>query len=59
MLLRAISSTTREIIELVHLAWNLRPDIKLIVISGNAESEVAKAADVFLFTGAPKEVCLL
>ena len=59
MLLISNSGRTREIIELVQLARNLRPNIKFIVISGNAESELAKAADVFLFTGAPKEVCLL
>ncbi len=59
MLLISNSGKTREIVELVHLARNLRPGIKFIVISGNAESELAQAADVFLFTGAPKEVCLL
>ena len=59
VLLISKTGKTREINELGHLARNLRPDIKFIVISGNAESELAKAADVFLFTGAPKEVCLL
>lgn len=59
MLLISNSGKTREIVELIRLARNLRPEIKFIVISGNAESELAKAADAFLFTGAPKEVCTL
>lgn len=59
MLLISNSGKTREIVELIDLASNLYPGIRFIVISGNAESELARRADVFLYTGAPKEVCLL
>jgi arabinose-5-phosphate isomerase len=59
MLLISNSGKTREIIELVGLARNLIPDIKFIVITGNPESSLAKSAHVCLFTGNPKEVCVL
>ena len=53
------SGKTREIIELLSLASNLYPELKFIVITGNAQSELAYKADVCLFTGAPEEVCPL
>jgi arabinose-5-phosphate isomerase len=59
MLLISNSGKTREIIELVQLAGNLYPNLPLIVISSNPESELAKDADVFIFTGNPQEVCPL
>lgn len=59
MLVISNSGKTREIIELLSLALRLRPDMKFIVITGNPESELAKKADVALFTGAPEEVCPL
>lgn len=53
------SGKTREIIELIDLAENLRPGIPLIVISSNPEGILAKEADAFIYTGNPKEVCPL
>ncbi|MBO7427167.1 MAG: SIS domain-containing protein [Paludibacteraceae bacterium] len=59
MLLISNSGKTREILELMPLARRLRPDIKFIVITGNADSLLAHEADVLLYTGNPKEVCAL
>lgn len=59
MLLLSNSGKTCEIIELVGLARNLYPQLKFIVITGNKDSELAKMADVTLFTGGASEVCPL
>lgn len=59
MLLISNSGKTREIIELVHLAHRLYPEIPLIVITGNPGSPLAEAADVCLYTGGSPEVCPL
>lgn len=53
------SGKTREIIELISLTENLHKGLPLIVISGNPESKLAKAADAFLSTGGPEEICPL
>lgn len=59
MLVISNSGKTREIIELISLARNLYSDIRFIVITSNAESLLAEAADVCLLTGKPQEVCTL
>lgn len=59
LLLISNSGKTREIVELVNLADKLWKDLPLVVITGNKESELGQLADVCLWTGAPKEVCLL
>lgn len=59
MLLISNSGKTREIVELISLARNLRPNIPIIVITGNAESQLAQESDVCLATGNPAEVCIL
>jgi len=59
MLLISNSGKTRELIELIELTLGLSPDMKFIVITSNADSELASKADVCLLTGAPKEVCPL
>ncbi|MEG1573667.1 MAG: SIS domain-containing protein [Bacteroidales bacterium] len=59
MLVISNSGKTREILELLTLASHLHHDLKFIVITGDKESELAKKADVSLFTGAPAEVCPL
>lgn len=59
LLLISNSGKTREIVELVELAEILHPGLPLIVISGNPESELAKNADAFIYTGNPAEVCPL
>ncbi len=53
------SGKTAEIIKLIELSKILNNSIKVIVISSNEESVLAKDADVFLFTGNPREVCPL
>ncbi len=59
MLLISNSGRTREILELLDLTARFRPGTKTIVITGNMESELAKRADVCLFTGGAPEVCPL
>lgn len=59
MLLLSNSGKTNEIIELTDLADNLNPGIPKIVITGNAQSELARRADVTLYTGGAPEVCPL
>lgn len=59
MLLISNSGKTREILELINLASGLRPGIPFIVITGNHESKLAKAASACIFTGNPPEVCAL
>lgn len=59
MLLISNSGKTREILELINLARNLRPTIRFIVITGNSDSLLAKSADATLLTGNPQEVCAL
>ncbi len=59
MLLISNSGKTNEIVKLISLTRGLYPQMKFIVISGNAESQLAKESDVFLYTGNPQEVCTL
>ncbi len=59
MLLLSNSGKTREIVELIHLAKALNPEIPLIVITGDPASPLAEAADVALATGGSPEVCPL
>ena len=59
LILISNSGKTREILELIALTHNLYPGIPLIVITGNKESELAKMADVCIYTGGPQELCPL
>lgn len=59
LLLISNSGKTREIVELTQLAHQLNPALKKIVITGNPDSPLAKAADICLATGHPDEVCPL
>lgn len=59
MLLLSNSGKTREIVELVELAKALNPAVKIIVITGNADSLLAGLGDVTLWTGGAAEVCPL
>lgn len=59
LLLISNSGKTREIVELVNLATNLIPDIKIIVITSDPDSQLAQEADICLLTGKPDEVCTL
>src|SRR5581483_4473194 len=56
LLLISNSGKTREIIELLGLAKRLYKHIPVIVITGNADSIIAKEADVVLLTGASPEI---
>ncbi len=53
------SGKTREIVELEYLAKNLYPQIKMILLTGNKDADLAVKADVALFTGGPEELCPL
>jgi arabinose-5-phosphate isomerase len=53
------SGKTRELLELEFLARRLHPSIKLIVITGKKDSDLAKMADVVMWTGGPEEICPL
>lgn len=59
MLLLSNSGKTSEIVALVQLAQALYPQLKIIVITGNPDSELAKESDVCLTTGRAPEVCPL
>lgn len=59
MLLISNSGKTREILDLVTLTRNLYSDIPMIVITGNADSELSRITDVTLWTGGAPEVCPL
>jgi arabinose-5-phosphate isomerase len=59
MLLISNSGKTREIVELTELARRLYPQIRFVVITGNKDSLLAKEAHACLYTGNPKEVCIL
>jgi len=59
LLLISNSGKTREILELVDLALNLYEHLPIVVITGNPESELGRAADVCISTGNPEEVCPL
>lgn len=60
LLLVSNSGKTLEIIELCDLAKKLGyPQMKIIVITGNPDSELGNLANVTISTGHPEEVCPL
>ena len=59
VLLVSNSGKTNEIIELIELLHGLYSDIPTILITGAADSPIAKAADITLLTGPAPEVCPL
>ena len=59
LLLVSNSGRTREILELCSLVKMLGYDLKIVVITGNPESELGKKADITIATGHPDEVCPL
>lgn len=59
MLLISNSGTTREMIDLVALTKDLHPEIPVIAMTGNPESELSRLSDVTLLTGGAPEVCPL
>lgn len=59
LLLISNSGKTREILELVQLTNRLYEHVPIIVLTGNAEGDLARMADACIQTGAPAEVCTL
>lgn len=59
LLLISNSGKTREVIELITLAKNFRPNIKIISITGNLNSPLSRNSDYTLHTGDTQEVCPL
>ena len=59
MLLISNSGTTREMLDLVALTKDLHPEIPVIAMTGNPESELSRLSDVTLLTGRAPEVCPL
>ena len=53
------SGRTAEIIQLVSLAKELYPEMKLITLTGHPENELGYLADVSIATGNPQEICPL
>ena len=53
------SGKTREVEELIYLAKNLDPEIQVIGITRDADSPLAKSADVTILTGETQEICPL
>ena len=59
MLLLSNSGKTNEIVALVQLAKDLYPELRFIVITGNADSPLAKVSDICLPKSGAPEVCPL
>jgi arabinose-5-phosphate isomerase len=59
LILISNSGKTREIVEFDTLVKRVYPDIKVILITGNKECDLAKSAEVCIHTGDPKEICPL
>ena len=59
LLLLSNSGRTNEICELVNLARDIYPQLKIVAITGNKDSELAHLADICLWTGNTCEVCPL
>ncbi len=59
LLLISNSGKTLEIIELCDLVKNLGYNTRIIVITGNTDSELGHRAEVTISTGHPQEVCPL
>lgn len=59
ILLISNSGKTREILELASLARRMHQAIRLVTLTGNRESEVARVSDWVLWNGNPREVCPL
>jgi arabinose-5-phosphate isomerase len=59
LLLISNSGKTLEILELCELSKRLGYQMKIIVITGNPDSDLGHLADVTISTGQPQEVCPL
>lgn len=59
LLVLSNSGKTREILELIELTHRLYPQIPVVLITGNPDSELPRLCNAVIFTGNPKEVCPL
>jgi arabinose-5-phosphate isomerase len=50
------SGKTREVIELINLAQNIYPDMQVICITGNDESDLSEISDTTIWTGGGTEI---
>ncbi len=57
LLLISNSGKTKEVVELQWLARRLYQGLKVVALTGNAQSELAASSDLVLWTGGPEEVC--
>jgi arabinose-5-phosphate isomerase len=51
------SGKTREVLELIKLTRRLYPGLPMVAVTGNPRAQLAKLANVTIFTGAPEEIC--
>jgi arabinose-5-phosphate isomerase len=56
LLLASNSGKTREVLEFIKLAKGIYPGIRVISITGNKDSELARRSDVVLWTGGGEEI---
>lgn len=56
LLLTSNSGKTREVLEFIKLAKGIYPGIRVISITGNKDSELARRSDVVLWTGGAEEI---
>jgi arabinose-5-phosphate isomerase len=56
LLLTSNSGKTREVLEFIKLAKGIYPSIRVISITGNKDSELARRSDVVLWTGGGEEI---
>lgn len=59
LILVSNSGKTREVLEFEFLVKRLYPSIKIIGLTGDDNSTLAKNSDVCLYTGHPEEICPL
>jgi arabinose-5-phosphate isomerase len=59
LLLISNSGKTREVEELIYLSKNLDPSIKIIGMTRNHDSPLAKLVDITILTGETVEICPL
>lgn len=59
LLLISNSGKTKEVVELIHLARFMYPDIPMICLTGSKSGPLPLEANVTLHTGDPKEICPL
>jgi len=59
LILISNSGKTREVIEFEVLVKRMFPEVSIIALVGDKDSELATVADICLYTGHPEEICPL